>query len=194
MLGFLHQFTANAGGLTWAGSLFLLAAAMALLLTVENTLNQIWAVRSGRPIAKRVGMYLLMLAAGPPLLGVSLWAMSYVLGVSMGWLGPLPPEAKFVLNLGPLLLTWVGLACLFYYVPNTKVRRRDAIVGGLIASVALELGKRGFAAYLLKIPTYKAVYGAFAVLPVFLLWVYFSWLVTLTAALVAANLGRQATA
>lgn len=191
VLRFLQQFAANAGGLTWAGSLFLLAAAMALLLTVENTLNQIWNVRSSRPILKRVGMYLLMLAMGPPALGVSLWAMSYVLGVSMGWIGPLPPSARFVLNLGPVLLAWAGLACLFYFVPNAKVRRRDAIAGGLIASVALELGKRGVAAYLLKIPTYKAVYGAFAVFPVFLLWVYFSWLVTLAAALIAANLARR---
>jgi membrane protein len=140
-----------------------------------------------------VGLYVLMLAVGPPLLGVSLWAMSYVLAVSMGLFGPLPPAAKFILNLGPAALCWVGLGCLFYYLPNTKVRRRDAIAGGLIASVALELGKRGFALYLFKIPTYKAVYGAFAVVPVFLLWVYFSWLVTLAAALVTANLARAAT-
>jgi len=89
-----------------------------------------------------------------------------------------------------MLLSMLVVTCLFYFVPNTKVRRRDAIVGGLIACIALELGKHGFAAYLLKVPTYKAVYGAFAVLPVFLLWVYFSWLVTLTAALIAANLAQ----
>jgi membrane protein len=71
------------------------------------------------------------------------------------------------------------------------VRKRDAMFGALLAAAALELGKRGFAAYLMTIPTYKAVYGAFAVFPMFLLWVYFSWLVTLAAALVAANLGRS---
>jgi membrane protein len=190
----LHQFAANAGGLTWVGSLFLLATAVAMLLTVENTLNQTWNVKRRRPLAKRVGLYVLILALGPPALGVSLWATSAVVGASLGWIGPLPPEVRFVLNLGPVLLSWVGLACLYYFVPNTRVRRRDAIVGGLIASSALELGKHGFAAYLLKIPTYKAVYGAFAVFPVFLLWVYFSWLVTLAAALVAANLGRGAAA
>ena len=184
----LHQFAANASSLTWAGSLFLLVTAIAMLLTVENVLNQIWNVKRNRPFLKRVGMYTLMLAVAPPLLGVSLWAMSTVLGVSMGWLGPLPPSVHFVLDLGPAALGWAGLSCLFYFVPNTRVRRRDAIAGGLIASVALELGKRGFAIYLLKVPTYKAVYGAFAVFPVFLLWVYFSWLVTLAAALVAANL------
>lgn len=190
VLKYLHQFAANASELTWVGSAFLLATAMALLLTVENAFNQIWNVKRRRPFHKRVGMYLLMLAVAPPALGVSLWATSYVLGVSMGWLGPLPPSARFVLNLGPVVLSWVGLGCLFYYVPNTQVRRRDAIVGGLIASVALELGKRGFATYLLKIPTYKAVYGSFAVFPVFLLWLYFSWLVTLAAALLSANLAR----
>ena len=188
VLATLHQFAANASSLTWAGSLFLLATAIAMLLTVENVFNQIWNVKRNRPLLKRVGLYLLILALAPPALGVSLWATSYVLGVSMGWLGPLPPSARFVLDLGPLLLAWAGVSCLFYFVPNTPVRRRDALLGGLLASAALELGKRGFAAYLMNVPTYRAVYGAFAVFPMFLLWVYFSWLVTLAAALVAANL------
>lgn len=192
VLAYLHQFAANASGLTLAGSLFLLVTAVVMLLTVENAFNQIWNVKRSRPLLKRVGLYLLILAVGPPALGVSLWATSYVLGASMGWIGTLPPSARFVLHLGPLALSWVGLSLLYYLVPHTRVRRRDAIAGALIASVALELGKRGFATYLLKIPTYKAVYGAFAVFPVFLLWVYFSWLVTLAAALVAANVGRTA--
>jgi len=192
VLKYLHQFATNASDLTWVGSLFLLATAMAMLLTVENAFNRIWNVKRSRPLIQRAGLYLLLLALGAPALGVSLWATSTVLGASTGLIGPLPPSASFVLNLGPVALSWVGLACLFYYVPNTRVRRRDAIAGGLIASVALELGKRGFAAYLLKIPTYKALYGAFAVFPVFLLWLYFSWLVTLAAALIAANLARAA--
>ena len=190
VLKYLHQYAANASGLTWAGSLFLLATALAMLLTVENAFNRIWNVKRSRPFLKRVGLYLLMLAVGPLALGLSLWATSHLLAASIGLIGNLPPSAQYALTLGPVALSWAGLACLFYFVPNTPVRRRDAIVGGLIASVALELGKRGFATYLLKIPTYKAVYGAFAVFPVFLLWVYFSWLVTLAAALIAANLAR----
>jgi len=190
VLKYLNQFAANASGLTLVGSLFLVGAAVAMLLTVENAFNQIWAVKKNRPLLKRAGLYALILAAGPPVLGVSLWASSYVLGASVGWLGSLPPSGKFVLTLGPALLSWVGLTCLFHFVPNTRVRWHHAMAGALIASVAIELGKRGFATYLLKIPTYKAVYGAFAVFPVFLLWVYFSWLVTLAAALVTANLAR----
>lgn len=194
VLRYLHRFTDNASELGLVGSLFLLVAAVAMLLAAENALNQIWRVRRPRPILRRLGLHLLLLAAGPPVLALSLWATSYVLGISMGLIGPLPRTARFVLDLGPLMLGWLGLACLFYGVPNTRVRRRDALVGGLLASIALELGKRGFGAYLLKVPTYKAVYGAFAVFPVFLLWIYFSWLVTLAAALVAASLGARAAA
>ncbi len=192
VLKHLHQFAANAGELTWMSSLFLLATALALLLTVESAFNRIWNVKRSRPLLKRIGLFLLLLAVGPAALGASLWATSALLGASLGWIGPLPPGASFILNLGPLALAWLGLSGLFYCLPYAKVRRRDAIAGGLLASVALELGKRGFAAYLFKIPTYKAVYGAFAVFPVFLLWLYFSWLVTLTAALIAANLARSA--
>ena len=190
VLKYLGQFAANVSGLTLVGSLFVLLTALALLLTVENALNQIWEVKRNRPFFKRVGLYLLMLAVGPPVLGASLWATSYVVGVSIGLIGTVPPWVKFMLNLGPVVLGMLVLTSMFYFVPNARVRRRDAIVGGLIASVAFELGKRGFAAYLLKVPTYKAVYGTFAAFPVFLLWVYLSWLVTLTAALITANLAR----
>jgi len=195
VLKYLNHFAANASGMTWVGSLFLLGTAIAMLLTVENALNQMWKVRRNRPFFKRVGLYLLMLAIGPPALGLSLWATSYLLGISMGLIGALPPSLAFVLDLGPFLLGVVMLTSMFYLVPNTKVRLRDAFAGGLIASMVFELGKRGFTAYLVKIPTYKALYGAFAVLPMFLLWVYFSWLVTLVAAMVTANLAlnrRQA--
>lgn len=188
VLKYLNQFASNASGLTWIGSLFLIGTAIAMLLTVENALNQMWEVKRNRPFFKRVGLYLLMLAVGPPVLGLSLWATSYLLGTSMGLIGALPRSLAFVLDLGPLLLGVTALTSMFYLVPNTKVRLRDAIAGALIASIAFQLGKRGFTAYLAKVPTYKALYGTFAALPMFLLWVYFSWLVTLVAAMMTANL------
>ena len=188
----LGRFAANTGGLTWVGSLFVLVSALALLLTVENALNRIWQAKKDRPFFQRLGMLLLMLAAGPPALGASLWATSYVMSASARPLASLSPSATFLLNLGPVLLATACLACLFRFVPNVTVRWRDAIAGGLIAAIAFELGKRGFAIYLLNVPTYKTVYGGFAAVPAFLLWVYFSWLVTLAAALVAANFGSGA--
>jgi membrane protein len=192
VLKYLGRFAANAGAQTWVGSAFVLFTALAMLFTVENVLNRIWQVKKDRPLFKRLAMYLLMLLVGPPALGASLWATSYVLGASAGVVARMSPSWSFVLNLGPVVLGTIGLASLFYFVPNTQVRRRDAIAGGLLASIAFELGKRGFAAYLAQVPTYRTVYGAFAALPVFLLWVYFSWLVTLAAALVTANLSRGA--
>lgn len=190
VLRLLNQFAANAGGLTLLGSLFLVAAAVMLLLTVENALNQIWAVRRKRPLLRRVGLYLLLLALGPPLLGASLWATSWLAAASSGLADVLPAWRRHALGFGPVVLGATCLAGLYRVVPNTRVRRRDAIVGGLIAGIAFELGKRGFAAYLVKLPTYRAVYGAFWTFPLFLLWVYFSWFVTLAAALVTAGLGQ----
>ena len=114
VLKHLNAFATNASGLTWVGSLFLLATALALLLTVENALNQMWQVRKNRPFLKRVGLYALMLAIGPPVLGLSLWASSFLLGTSMGLAGTLPPSFSFVLNLGPAMLGMAALTGLFY--------------------------------------------------------------------------------
>jgi membrane protein len=190
VLKHVGQFTANTGGLTLVGFLFVVATALAMLLSVENVLNRIWQVRKNRPVHKRLGLYVLMLVAGPVLLGASLWATSYLQAASGNLLRTLPVSASIILNLGPIVLGTAGFGGLFYLVPNAKVRGRDAIAGGLLAAIAFELGKRGFALYLVKVPTYKTVYGAFAPILLFLTWVYFSWLVTLGAALVTANLPR----
>jgi membrane protein len=77
---------------------------------------------------------------------------------------------------------------LYVFLPNCKVEWRDALVGGLVAAIAFELGKRGFGYYVRRIPTYTAVYGAFAALPVFLLWVYLCWMITLIGAMLTSAL------
>ncbi|MBA3773268.1 MAG: YihY family inner membrane protein [Ramlibacter sp.] len=188
VLKYLGQFAANTSSLTLVGSLFLLASALSMLFCVETVLNRIWQVKKERPVLPRLGLYLCMLAVAPSLLGASLWATSRLLAASGGLLGGQPAWAGLVLTLAPVVLATAGFASLFYFVPNAPVRRREALAGGLLASIAFELGKRAFAAYLLQLPTYKTIYGVFAPFLVFLLWVYFSWLVTLAAAVVTANL------
>jgi membrane protein len=190
VLKYLHLFADNASGLTLLGSLSLLAAAVMMLHTLEGALNQMWDVKKARPLPRRLGLYLMMLALGPALVGASLWATATLLGASMGLIRSVPPPLAFVLDTGPAALCSIGLASLFRLLPNAQVRWRDAIVGGVLGGIALELGKRGFAAYLIQGSAYRSVYGAFATLPVFLLWLYFSCLVTLSAALVTAHLGR----
>jgi len=192
VLKYLHQFAANASGLTLVGSLFVLAGAVMMLLTVEGALNQMWDIRKARPLPRRIGLYLLMLGFGPVLVGASLWATATLLGASMGLVRGVPQPLASVLDLAPIALCSVSLASLFHWLPNAQVRWRDAVIGGILGGIALELGKRGFTAYLIQGPTYRSLYGAFATLPVFLLWLYFSWLITLSAALVTAHLGRSA--
>ncbi len=189
VLRHLAQFTGNAGGLTQLGFALLLLSALTLLMSIENTLNRIWQVKKPRSVLRRLVLYLGMLLTGPAIIGASLWAASYLVAASSG-LVTRPAWLPHALNLGPLLLSIAGFACLFRFVPHTPVRWRDAIAGGLLAGAAFELGKHGFAIYLAKVPTYRTLYGAFAPLLAFLVWVYYSWLVTLGAALFSASLQR----
>jgi membrane protein len=186
----LAQWAGNAGGLTLVGSLFLLLSALGLLLNVENTLNRIWQVKKPRMLLRRLALHIVLLLTVPVLLGASLWATSALL-VSSASLAAREPWLQQAINLGPVLLGAVGFACLFRFVPNAPVRKREAIVGGVLAAAAFELGKRGFALYLATVPTYRTVYGAFAPVLAFLVWVYYSWLVTLAAALVSASLAPK---
>lgn len=190
VLKMLHQFAANASGLTMVGALCVLAAALMMLVTLEGALNQMWDVKKPRPLLRRLGLYLTILALGPLLVGAGLWATAGLLGASMGLMRGLPPSLAFAIDLGPVALCSAGLAMVLRLLPHAPVRWRDAIVGGLLGGVALEAGKRAFAAYLIHGPVYQSLYGALATLPVFLFWVYFSCLVTLSAALLAAQLGR----
>lgn len=188
----LQQFASNASGLTLVGALLVLAAAVMLLLTLENALNQMWGVKTPRPLLRRTGLVVLLLAVGPLLVGAGLWASASLIGASMGLVRHTPPWLAFGLELGPVVLCSAALAITLRLLPHAPVRWRHAVVAGVLGGIALELGKRAFAAYLIHGPIYQSLYGALATLPVFLLWVYFSCVVALSAALVAAQLGRGA--
>jgi membrane protein len=190
VLKYLAQFTGNASGLTLVGFAVLLVSALALLLSIENTLNRIWQGKKPRPLLRRLALYVSILLTGPVIIGSSLWATSYLLNASSALVGTRPAWLPHALNLGPIVLGAAGFACLFRFVPHTAVRWRDAIAGGLLAGIAFEFGKRGFAIYLANVPTYRTIYGAFAPLLAFLVWVYYSWFITLAAALVSASLPR----
>ena len=190
VLKHLSQFAGNAGGLTLVGFGVVLVSALALLLSVENTLNRIWQAKKPRPVLRRLALYIAMLLTGPVIIGSSLWATSYLLVASGSLVGARPAWLPHALNLGPIVLAAAGFACLFRFVPHTVVRWRDAIAGGLLAGIAFEFGKRGFAIYLANVPTYRTIYGTFAPLLAFMVWVYYSWFITLAAALVGACLPR----
>lgn len=182
----LTKFAAKASQLGVLGLIGLGVAAMALMLTIDHTLNGIWRVKQARPIAQRVLVYWAALTLGPLLLGASLSVTSYVLSASRGLVNELPGGVGFLLGLILFGLQTAGFAALYKFVPNTFVRTEHAWGGAVFASLGLELAQKGLALYLGKVPVYATIYGAFAALPVLLVWIYLSWLIVLMGAVVAA--------
>jgi membrane protein len=199
---YLNEFAAKAKGLTTVGMIILVVTSVMTMMTVESAFNVIWRVRKSRPFAQRVLVYWAIITLGPLLIGVSLSVSSYVLTHSMlastvanvassaqdAASRALPTFVEWALTGAVLPLSVLAFTLLYVYLPNCRVAWRDALIGGLGAAIAFELAKRGFGLYVRRIPTYTAVYGAFATIPIFLLWVYLSWLITLFGAMLTATL------
>ena len=188
VLGYLTQFSRQANKLGVAGLAVLLVTAIAMILTIDRTLNGIWRVRKTRPLTQRVLIYWAAITLGPLLLAASLALTSYVLSASRGLVGALPVSLRFLLDLVQFALVAGGVAALFRYVPNTYVKWAHAWVGGIFVAAGIELAKKALALYLSAVPTYSLVYGAFATLPILLVWIYVSWVIVLMGAVIAAYL------
>ena len=186
---YLHDFVGNTAGLTGAGTVFLIFTAILLMATIEKSLNRIWRVRSNRHLANRVVTYWAVLTLGPLLMGASLALTSYLAA-----LHALAPEMVrgvlqgLILHLTPFFVSLVGFALLFIIVPNRRVRWHHALVGALLSAILFEMAKRGFVFYVTNFPTYERLYGALATIPLFLVWIFVSWVVVLLGASVAAAL------
>ena len=183
---YTQQFADNAAKLTAVGLLFLFVTAMIVLHTIDHAFNQIWRVPRPRTTVQRVFIYWALLTVGPILIGASLSLTSWLVSLSLGLVKDVPLAGNVLLKVVPILLT--GLACALVYItlPNRRVLVRDALSGGFLAALAFEGMKQGFAFYITHFPTYKLVYGAFASVPIFLLWIYLSWMVVLFGAVAAA--------
>jgi membrane protein len=188
VLGYLTQFAGKANRLGAFGLAALLVTALALMLTIDRTLNSIWRVRRPRPLAQRVLIYWAALTLGPLLLGASLSLTSYVVSASRGLVSAMPGVLQVVFDLMEFLLLAAGLMALYRFVPNTPVRREHAWAGGLFAAFGIELARRLLAWYIGKVPAYSLVYGAFATVPILLVWIYVAWVVVLLGAVLAAYL------
>jgi membrane protein len=188
VLGYLTQFAGKASRLGTAGVAALFVTALALVLTIDRTLNSIWRVKRPRPFGQRVLVYWAVMTLGPLLLGASLSITSYLISESRGLVRAMPGAVQLSLDLIQFGLLAAGLAALYRYVPNTPVRRGHAWAGALFAALGLEIARRLLAVYLGKVPTYSLVYGAFATLPILLVWIYIAWLIVLWGAVIAAYL------
>lgn len=188
--GYLAEFAANASRLTGVGIIALIVTALLMMYSIEDAFNRIFRVtRPRRPVSRFV-VYWTVLSLGPLLVVAGLVVSTYLFAL------PLVADldrglgiSDHVLVLVPALVTWLALTLSYAVVPNTEVRWRHAAMGALVATLLFELGKRGFALYLTQVPSYERIYGAFAVLPIFLIWIYLSWNIVLLGASLAAVLG-----
>jgi membrane protein len=188
VLGYLTQFAGKASKLGVAGVAILFVTALALILTIDRTLNGIWRVRTPRPFGQRVLVYWAGITLGPLLLGVSLTLTSYAISASKGVVGVMPGGVQLLLDVFQFFLMAGGMASMYYYVPNIQVKWGHAWVGGLFVSAGFELAKKLLTLYLSKVPTYSVVYGAFATVPILLIWIYVAWVVVLLGAVITAYL------
>jgi membrane protein len=171
-----------------AGVAILFTTALALILTIDRTLNGIWRVRQPRPFGQRVLVYWAAITLGPLLLGISLTITSYAISASKGVVGVMPGGVQLLLDMLQFFLMAGGMTAMYHYVPNTQVKWGHAWAGGLFVSAGFELAKRLLTLYLSKVPTYSVVYGAFATVPILLSWIYVAWVIVLLGAVITAYL------
>ena len=188
VLGYLTQFTRQASRLGVAGLAVLVITAIALVLTIDRTLNNIWRVRKPRPFGQRVLIYWAAVTLGPLLLAASLAATSYLLPFVRN--GAAAPAAllQFLVDTLEFVCLAGSLAALYHYMPNTFVKWAHAWVGGGFVAVGIAAAKKLLTVYLGLVPTYSAVYGAFATLPILLVWIYLAWIIVLMGAVITAYL------
>jgi membrane protein len=179
----LRNFSQKAAQLTGVGFLFLILVALLLMNNIDKAFNTIWRVRRKRSPLAQFTVYWAILSLGPILIAISVGVTSYLVSI------PFFSEAEAVvmvrswlLSMMPIMISAIAFTLLYALVPIRSVELCHAFAGGAIAALLFEGTKRGFALYITTFPTYEAIYGTLAVIPIFLIWIYLSWLVTLLGA------------
>ncbi|MBP6597447.1 MAG: YihY family inner membrane protein [Arenimonas sp.] len=184
----LRKFAESAGSLPLTGVAALLVSLLLTMWSIESTFNRVWRVPTPRPRLMRFLVYWTLLTLGTLLAVASMATTSYLFSLpalsgvnDAGW-------SARALGYLPNLVELVVFSTAYWLIPHRNVPFRFALAGGLFATVLFELAKRAFAAYLLGVPTYEQLYGALAVAPIFMVWLYLSWVVVLLGASVASSL------
>lgn len=188
MQTYVPQFSQNAGKLTAIGTLALTITSLLLMQTIEHALNSIWHVRHRRPLVQRFLIYWVLLTLGPLLIGASLYLTSHIARLAVDIGQNVNGLHLLGLKLTPILLTVTALSLLYATVPNRYVPASHAWIGGLAGGLCFEGMKTLFSHYISHFSTYTVIYGPFAALPLFLLWIYLSWLTVLFGATLTATL------
>ena len=187
---YMTDFVGNASQMSAIGILSLLVVALMLISNVDKTLNRIWRTQSDRPIVYSFAIYWMVITLGPLLIGSSVVVSSYLTGLAAFTEEYTPGLGTFLLSLVPSGAAMIAFTILYMVVPNRRVFARHALVGAIVATIAFEITKSGFALYVTNFPSYELIYGALAVVPILFLWVYLSWIIVLFGAEFTCSLGE----
>lgn len=188
---YLSEFTARSADLQGIAIAFVIYTAVMLVAEVEREINAVWGIATRRSLTRRALVYTLGFVAVPALIGAAVYLTKWAFDQSMQVV-PIDSEALPLLarslsfGIGVLLLT-----LMYKLVPVIHVPWRAALVGGMLAAIAFDIARSGFAFYIKHVPTYQIVYGAIAALPLFLIWVYLSWMILLVGAAISATLAES---
>ena len=185
---YINGFVENIGRMTTVGVLFLVVVALMLMHNIDKTLNKIWRVQKRPRLLISLSIYWMILTMGPILLGASIALTSYLAALTHIADSYTPWLSTLLLTLAPYVVSFLAFFILYQLVPNTRVRYRYAFYGAMFSSVLFEMLKNAFALYIQHFPSYQAIYGALALVPILFVWVYLCWLVVLLGAELTALL------
>jgi len=177
---YLSQFSSQVSKLSIVGVVFLFITALLVMVTIERAMNKIWRVSSPRHGVAAFLLYWAILSLAPIFLGLSLAASSYVISIPI--LQEHQTPSSILISYSPFFLSLFGFTFLYVVVPNCWVKIRHGFAGAVVATILFETAKIGFAYYLTRYNTYELLYGAFASIPIFFIWVYWVWIITLLGA------------
>jgi len=192
VLTYVNNFIAQTKQLSILGIIFLVIASVFMIFSIEKIFNQIWRAPKHRNILHAIIVYLAVLIFAPILLGFGFAVSSYLMTIKLFFkVITISGMGKIIFLIFPYLFTFLAFILLYIIVPNCKIKLGHAAIGAVMATVLFELSKYGLAVYLKVFPFYQLVYGAFAIIPIFLLWLYLSWLIVLFGAVVCHNIGKN---
>ena len=188
--GYITRFAEQAARLTGVSVTVIAISAALAIATVERQINAIWGIRTGRSLPRRVVVYALGLTVVPVLIGASISITTWLVMHSLAAVSLRKSLGAQVAQTLPFLFATAALTVLYKGVPARHVPPVAALCAGALAAAALEAAKHGFGWYLAKVSTYEVVYGALAVLPSFLVWIYLCWIIILAGAAVSATIAE----